>query len=203
MLSSPFWSPRLQINAEKAIFHQWQMLEDSGCIDNFRLVAGEKEGFRNGWFFADSDAYKWLEAASLTLAPPDPQTCQLANVETCKRDNAKTLKLVNDFIGLIKRTQCEDGYIYTYNQIHFPASRWDNLMIEHELYCHGHLIEACIAHYEATGETTALDLARRDRDCPAAPLPGHRARSLPRAGACLPRAPRPGLALRCIPTHAE
>lgn len=37
-------------------------------------------------------------------------------------------------------------------------------MIEHELYCHGHLIEACVSHYEATGEKSALDIARRAAD---------------------------------------
>ncbi|MCX6037281.1 MAG: glycoside hydrolase family 127 protein, partial [Chloroflexi bacterium] len=67
-LHDTFWTPRLQVNAERAIFHQWQMLEDSLCIDNFRIAAGEKEGFREGWFFADSDAYKWLDAVARTYA---------------------------------------------------------------------------------------------------------------------------------------
>jgi DUF1680 family protein len=52
----------------------------------------------------------------------------------------------------------EDGYIFTYNQIHFPGQRWVNLQIEHELYCHGHLIEAGVSHYEATGRKDLLDL---------------------------------------------
>jgi DUF1680 family protein len=68
------------------------------------------------------------------------------------------------FIDLLRRAQMEDGYIFTYNQIHFPGERWDNLMIEHELYCHGHLIEACISHFESTGEETALEIARKAGD---------------------------------------
>ncbi|MBE3040579.1 MAG: glycoside hydrolase family 127 protein [Chloroflexi bacterium] len=148
-LHDTFWTPRLQVNAERAIFHQWQMLEDSLCIDNFRIAAGEKEGFREGWFFADSDAYKWLDAAARTYA-------------LWPSDTLKTR--MDDFIGLLGRTQMEDGYIFTYNQVHFPAERWDNLMIEHELYCHGHLIEAGVSHYEATGEKSALDIARRAAD---------------------------------------
>ncbi|HXQ34582.1 MAG TPA: beta-L-arabinofuranosidase domain-containing protein, partial [Anaerolineales bacterium] len=63
-----FWSPRLAVNAQKAIFHQWKQLEATRCIDNFRLAAGEKDGFREGWFFADSDAHKWLDAASRIYA---------------------------------------------------------------------------------------------------------------------------------------
>ena len=33
--------------------------------------------------------------------------------------------------------------------------------MEHELYCHGHLIEAGISHFEATGRTDLLTIARR------------------------------------------
>ena len=62
-----FWYNQQQVNASRAIFHQWEQLEDSGCIENFRIAAGEVEGFREGWFFADSDAYKWLEAAARIL----------------------------------------------------------------------------------------------------------------------------------------
>ncbi len=51
-ISDPFWSPRLEVNSRHAIFHQWEQLEASGCIDNFRIAAGEMDGFREGWFFA-------------------------------------------------------------------------------------------------------------------------------------------------------
>lgn len=145
LINDRFWTPRLKVNAERAVFHQWKMLEDSRCIDNFRIAAGDKSGFREGWFFADSDAYKWLDAAARVYSH-----CQ----------SAKLKQLMDDFIFLLERTQLKDGYIFTYNQVHFPNHRWDNLMIEHELYCHGHLIEACISHHEATGERTAMDIAR-------------------------------------------
>jgi len=56
-----FWSPRLAVNAKKAIFHQRKQLEATSCINNFRIAAGEKDGFREGWFFADSDAHKPLK----------------------------------------------------------------------------------------------------------------------------------------------
>ena len=148
-LNDPFWHTRQQVNAEHAIFHQWQMLEDSHCIDNFRLAAGEKDGFREGWFFADSDAYKWLDAAAriCSLWPSD-----------------ELIRRMNGLIGLLGRTQMDDGYLFTYNQVHFPTERWDNLMIEHELYCHGHLIEAGVSHYEATTEKPLLDIACRAAD---------------------------------------
>ncbi|HMD81509.1 MAG TPA: beta-L-arabinofuranosidase domain-containing protein, partial [Anaerolineales bacterium] len=148
-ITDPFWSPRLMVNAKKAIFHQWKQLEATRCIDNFRLVTGEKVGFREGWFFADSDAYKWLDAASRVYAlHADP----------------KLASLIDSFIALLARAQMSDGYIFTYNQLHFPDQRWVNLQIEHELYCHGHLIEAGVSHYEATGRTDLLDVCVKAAD---------------------------------------
>jgi DUF1680 family protein len=136
-IADGYWSRWQEINATRAIFHQWKMLEASGCIDNFRIAAGEKEGLREGWFFADSDATKWLDAA--------------ARVERNQHDE-ELCKLMDSLIDLIEKAQCEDGYLFTYNQIHFPGQRWVNLQIEHELYCHGHLIESGVLHFEATGK---------------------------------------------------
>lgn len=79
-LCDPFWSPPQEINARRAIFHQWEQLEASGCIDNFRIAAGEKVAFREGWFFADSDAHKWLDAAvRIYTHYPDPQLAGVAD----------------------------------------------------------------------------------------------------------------------------
>lgn len=144
-----FWEPRLEMNAQAAIYHQWEQLEKTGCIENFRLIADKKEGIRIGFFFADSDAFKWLDAASRVYV-------------SYPSDELKSL--MDGFIDIIGRTQSEDGYIYTYNQYFFPDVRWSNLQIEHELYCHGHLIEAAVSHYQATGECTLLDIAIKAAD---------------------------------------
>ena len=151
-ITSGFWAERQQVNAEKAIFHQWRMLENSGCIENFCIAAGLSTSWREGWFFADSDAYKWLDAASRILQMHPDQALAA---------------LVDGFISLLGKAQNPDGYIFTYNQVHFPSTRWQNLQIEHELYCHGHLIEAGVSHFLATGQTTLLDIARKaaDRVC--------------------------------------
>lgn len=144
-----FWSPRLAVNMEHAIFHQWEQLEATRCLDNFRIAAGEKDGFREGFYFSDSDAYKWLDAASRIYALlPDP----------------KLGSRMDALIALLGRAQMPDGYLFTYNQIHFPGQRWVNLQIEHELYCHGHFIEAGVSHYEATGRHDLLDLCLHAAD---------------------------------------
>ncbi|HLO13262.1 MAG TPA: beta-L-arabinofuranosidase domain-containing protein, partial [Anaerolineales bacterium] len=144
-----FWSPRLAVNAEKAIFHQWDQLEATRCIDNFRIAAGEKDGFREGWYFADSDAYKWLDAASRIYA---------------LQEDPELASLMDSLIALLRHAQMPDGYLFTYNQIHFPNQRWINLQVEHELYCHGHLIEAGVSHYEATGRRDLLDICIKSAD---------------------------------------
>src|SRR5215213_2605625 len=88
-----FWSPLLAVNAEKSIFHQWEQLEATHCLDNFRIAAAEKDGFREGFFFADSDAYKWLDAASRIYAlHADPELASL----------------MDSLIALLARTQMED-----------------------------------------------------------------------------------------------
>ena len=148
-INDPFWSPRLAVNARKAIFHQWKQLEATHCIDNFCITAGEKDGFREGWYFADSDAYKWLDAASRILAlHADPELASL----------------MDGLIALLARAQAEDGYLFTYNQIHFPGQCWVNLQIEHELYCIGHLIEAGVSHHEATGRRDLFDICIKAAD---------------------------------------
>ncbi len=160
-ITGGFWAERLALNAGTALAHQWHELEDSACIQNFRLAAGQAEGFREGWFFADSDAYKWLDAAARSLAhQPTPELT----------------RQVEEFIALLEAAQAPDGYLYTYNQLHFPGVRWKNLQLEHECYCLGHLIEAGVSHYTATGEKRLLDVARRAADLlvkdftPAGPL---------------------------------
>jgi DUF1680 family protein len=148
-ITGPFWSPRLAVNAEKAIFHQWEQLEATRCIDNFRIAAGEKDGFREGWVFADSDAYKWLDAAARIYAlHTDP----------------KLASLMDALIALLARAQMPDGYLFTYNQIHFPDQRWVNLQVEHELYCLGHLIEAGVSHHIATSRSDLLDVCIKAAD---------------------------------------
>lgn len=137
------------MNSEVAIYYQWEQLEKTRCIDNFRILANEKQGFREGWFFSDSDSYKWLDAANRMQS-----TSYSADLE----------RIVNEFIRIILKTQTKDGYLYTYNQLHFPHKRWVNLWIEHELYCAGHLIEAAISHYEIKRDSNLFKAAIKFAD---------------------------------------
>lgn len=138
-----FWSPWVERNREVTLEYQYEQLEASGTLENFRRAAtGEEAGFRGMWF-QDSDAYKWLEGASYELA---------------KGDDADLCERVDEVIGLVADAQRDDGYVNTYFQLVEPGNRWTNLNMMHELYCGGHLIEAAVAHYRATGERSLLDI---------------------------------------------
>jgi len=76
-----------------------------------------------------------------------------------------------DLIAKIAAAQEEDGYLYT-NLTIDPSKaadgggeeRWTSLPIHHELYNVGHMYEAAVAHYQATGERSFLDVAIRNAD---------------------------------------
>ncbi|MCG3221713.1 MAG: glycoside hydrolase family 127 protein, partial [Candidatus Heimdallarchaeota archaeon] len=144
-----FWTPKLETNASTAIFHQWAMLEETKCIDNFRILTDKEDGFRKGLVYWDSDAHKWSEAAARILV-------------NFKDKNLEDI--LKEYITLIEQTQTKDGYVFTYNQFNFPNKRWKNLLIEHELYTLGHLIEAGIAHHDIAGRKKYLNIAVKAAD---------------------------------------
>lgn len=155
-LQQGFLAERARLVRETVIPGQWEALNDripgaerSGCVHNFQVAAGEKPGKFHGLFWQDSDLAKWIEAASYRLAThPDPAL------------DAELDRL----IATIARAQQSDGYLNTYFQLVEPQNRWANLRDCHELYVAGHFIEAGVAHFEATGKTTLLDVACRLAD---------------------------------------
>jgi DUF1680 family protein len=162
-----FWGKRVEQVGEIIVPYQWQALNDkvpgaprSHAMENFRIAAGLAKGEFYGFVFQDSDLYKWLEALSYCLMnQPDPELERLAD----------------EVIEVIAKAQQPDGYLNTYFTIKEPQNRWKNLRDNHELYCAGHLFEAAVANYQATGKHTLLDVARRFADHIAAmfgPEPG-------------------------------
>ncbi len=151
-----FWSPRMETNRLTTVWYDFKKCEETGRIDNFakagKLMAGE---FR-GTPFDDSDVYKVIEGAAYTLAlHPDP----------------KLDKYLDDLIAKIAAAQEPDGYLYTARTIDpksrvdfFGPTRWSKLEGSHELYNLGHLYEAAVAHYEATGKRSLLNVALKSAD---------------------------------------
>jgi len=155
-IGGAFWSRYTELVRSKVIDYQWEVLNDrvddaprSSCIKNFEIAAGRDEGEFYGMVFQDSDLYKWLECVAYSLeAHPDKALEELAD----------------GVIELIGAAQGADGYINTYYTIKEPKGRWKNLHQGHELYCAGHLIEAAVAYYSATGKRAVLDIVIRFAD---------------------------------------
>src|SRR5581483_3884956 len=144
-----FWSPRRKINREVSIPHSLKMLEESGNVANFELAAkGAHTGY-HGPVFMDSDLYKALEAASYSLAT-DP--------------NPELAKQVDALIAKVAAAQLRDGYVNTYYEVNGISNRLTNLAWNHELYCAGHMFEAAVAHFNATGKKNFLNIATKYAD---------------------------------------
>lgn len=155
-IDDKFWNKYLGLVKDVIVPYQWDILNDriegietSHCIHNFRIAAGEETGEFMGAVFQDTDVAKWLEAVGFAL--------------TAQRDE-KLEKLADETIDLIGKAQQPDGYLNTYFTIKEPNLRWTNLMEGHELYTAGHMIEAAVAYYEATGKRKFLDIMCRFAD---------------------------------------
>ena len=73
-------------------------------------------------------------------------------------------KQADEIIDIIEAAQEENGYLNTYFSVVMPEGKWANLKDGHELYCAGHLIEAAVAYFEATGKDKLLNVAIRFAD---------------------------------------
>ncbi len=160
-LDDLFWAPRLETNRLVTIPFAFEKCEESGRMDNFiraaEVLRGEKIANRKppGYPFDDTDPYKVLEGASYGLAiQPDP----------------KMKSYLDDLIAKIAAAQEPDGYLYTARTINpehphewSGHKRWVNDPDQsHELYDAGHLFEAAVANYQATGERALLDVAIKE-----------------------------------------
>ena len=144
-----FWAPRLKTLREETLPSQYNLMEETGRIDNFRRAAGKVKGPFRGAYYNDSDVYKWVEATCLTLAYEHDQ---------------KIATLLTNVIDEIVAAQDEDGYLNTYFTYEKKRLRWTNLRDMHELYCAGHLFQAAIAYHRSTGEKELLTTAVRFAD---------------------------------------
>mgnify|MGYP000533675282 CR=1 FL=1 len=148
-IEDTFWAPKLEVNRTKSIPHVLEQCEKTGRINNFAFIAKEtKEPFR-GHIFHDSDVVKVMEGMAYSLAThPD------------KELEAR----LEQIIRWMAKGQLPDGYLNTYFIATDIKKRWTGMQHAHELYCAGHLFEAAVAHYEATGRKTFLDVARKYAD---------------------------------------
>lgn len=167
-ITDKFWNNYIKLIKNEMIPFQWDVMHDrlaidikkerddgfspaqkSHVIENFKIAAGLTEGNHYGWWFQDSDIYKWIEGvAGILCHYPDP----------------KLEEWVDQATDLIALAQEEDGYLNTYYQITAPQLKFRRLDHSHELYCAGHLIEAAVAYYDATKKDKLLNIACKFAD---------------------------------------
>lgn len=169
-ITDHFWAPRLETVRTVTLPYTFGQCEESGRVKNFDIAAGNANGSFCGIYgFDDSDVYKIIEGASYSMqVHPDPNM-----------DN-----YVDGLIAKIKQAQEPDGYLYTWRTINEKEraagaekkdktgdyykgtdKRWVHEdEHSHETYNLGHLYEAAVAHFLATGKRSLLDIATKSAD---------------------------------------
>jgi len=147
-ITSGFWAERRKANVERSIPSMRDTLVANGRMENFRRLTGKSKAEQTGPVYADAHIYKWLEAAGFALQ---------------SGENPGLRKMTEDIIDDIVAVQEPGGYLNTYyigdrkSQRMLPSTQSTG----HEVYNIGHLLQAGIAYYRATGDRKALDASIR------------------------------------------
>jgi DUF1680 family protein len=138
-----FWKPKMDLVATKTLAACiYQTEEKTGRIRNFEKVARNRGEKHEGIFYDDSDVYKAIEAMAYSIKT--------------NKDKALEAK-ADDWIDKIASAQLQDGYLNTFYTLTGLDKRWSDMSM-HEDYCGGHMIEAAVAYYDATGKRKFLDV---------------------------------------------
>ncbi len=148
-IQDAFWAPRLAANRQQGLDRVYEQLQKTGRIEAYDLDWSPDSSRPKPHVFWDSDVAKWLEGACYSLMNHQDQDL---------------LGRVESLVDRILSAQGEDGYLNPYYTVVEPENRWTNLRDRHELYCAGHMIEASIAHHQATGDRRFLSAMRRYAD---------------------------------------
>lgn len=143
VIADQFWAPRQAANRTVSIPHVLKMCEDTKRNQNLQRCADGKSGGYEGYVFNDSDLYKSMESAAFALAGnKDPELD----------------RQMDRLIAMLAKAQQPDGYLNSYYILNGMDKRFTNLRDNHELYCAGHLFEAGVAHFRATGKKNLLTI---------------------------------------------
>lgn len=153
-LTRGFWADRQRVNREASIPIGSRRLREAGNLADLEFAAeclrdpsrADPDAYRGPWFM-DSDVYKWLEAISWE----------------CAREPSSTMRAeLDSFSAAVAAAQAEDGYVNSYVQVTSAGrDRYRDLVMGHELYCFGHLIQAAVAAHRVFGECELWHVALR------------------------------------------
>ena len=144
-ITEGFWAAKQALNRNVTVHAVRDRFADTGRFRAFKFDWSEGSDIPKPHFFWDSDIAKWLESAAYLLEKAPDEALQ-AQVE----------EVIDD----IEAHQDKDGYFNIYHTVVEPENRF-RIRDHHELYCLGHLIEAAVAYYNATGRERFLNLMDR------------------------------------------
>ncbi|MHC4617911.1 MAG: glycoside hydrolase family 127 protein [Planctomycetota bacterium] len=141
-----FWSPKLTVYRTNTIPHSWPYIEDN--IKAMKKLAGLADLHCKTGKWTEANLYKFMETIAYSLSRhPDPEL----------------EKRLDEIISAIAAAQRPDGYIHAHVTLN-KRTPWADLYHQHDGYVAGHLYEAAVAHFEATGKKTFLDIACKSAD---------------------------------------
>ncbi len=172
-----FWGQRLEASRNVTVPLAFSKCEETGRYRNFEIAAAQLRGANTdtvkveGFSFDDTDVYKTIEGCSYLLQTyPDLKLSIQRHGHT---DIVPARQYMDSVLAIVKTAQEPDGYLYTARTMNpkhphswSGATRWEAVEdLSHEFYNLGHMVEGAIAHYQATGQRTFLDIAVKYADC--------------------------------------
>jgi len=154
-MTSDFWRPRLETQRKTLVPFAFERTQ--GGVEHLKaardFLAGKKVEKHRPHRFIDSDLYKVMEGAAYLLQlRPDPEL-------------EKTL---DDLADVIAQAQHANGYLYPSHTTGVGTAKsmmgdkpYTFIVHSHELYNVGHMYEAAIAYYRATGKKKLLEVAEK------------------------------------------
>jgi len=145
-VADSFWAPRMKVVRENMIPHSWKYV--NGAVQELTNAGkAEKRPARCG---------RWMEANLHKLL----ETCAYA---LAQRKDPRLDAKVDEIVAITKAAQQPDGFVHAW-VINRKAKPWGNLPHQHDGYVLGHLYEAAVAHYRATGKKNYLEIAVKSAD---------------------------------------
>ncbi|MDQ0895059.1 glycoside hydrolase family 127 protein [Agromyces ramosus] len=148
-ITGGLWGRMQELNADVIIDHCLGWMERIGWIANFDRASGAASGEHAGIEFVDSEVYKLLEAMAWELG---------------RRPDAALEARYRAIVSRVAAAQDDDGYLHTSFGRAGQRPRYSDLEWGHELYCHGHLIQAAVARLRTGHDDELPAIARRLAD---------------------------------------
>lgn len=146
-INSGFWKNMERLNEDVTIEAVWNRFKETGRIGAFDIGNYSEEEIKPHCYW-DSDVFKWIEGACRILT---------------KKEDKKLLNRVERLIDEIEEHQDDSGYFNIYHMVCDNNNRFSNRNM-HELYCAGHMFEAAVAYYWATGKERFINIAKKYAD---------------------------------------